>query len=43
MSATELHGHPLTVYLSMNFLAEQSLQVGSTVKLKLLPERIRVF
>ncbi len=43
VSATELHGHPLTVYLSMNFLAEQSLQVGSMIRLKLLPERIRVF
>lgn len=35
--------HPLTVYLSLNFLAEQSLAVGSTVRLKLLPERIKVF
>jgi iron(III) transport system ATP-binding protein len=33
----------LAVYLSLNFLAEQSLKVGSTLKLKLLPERIRVF
>ncbi len=33
----------LMVYLSLNFLAEQSLQVGSTIKLKLLPERIKVF
>lgn len=33
----------LTVYLSLNFLAEQSLQVGSQVKLKLLPERVKVF
>ncbi|HSV54529.1 MAG TPA: putative 2-aminoethylphosphonate ABC transporter ATP-binding protein [Burkholderiaceae bacterium] len=35
--------HKLTVYLSLNFLAEQSLQIGSTLKLKLLPERIKVF
>jgi iron(III) transport system ATP-binding protein len=33
----------LTVYLSLNFLSEQSLAVGSPLKLKLLPERIRVF
>ncbi len=33
----------LAVYLSLNFLAEQSLKVGSTLKLKLLPERIKVF
>ena len=43
VTSSELPGHPLTVYLSMNFLAEQSLQVGSTIKLKLLPERLRVF
>ena len=41
--ADALHGHPLTVYLSLNFLAEQSLQVGSRLQLKLLPERIKVF
>ncbi|CAA9422395.1 MAG: Phosphonate ABC transporter ATP-binding protein PhnC [uncultured Ramlibacter sp.] len=33
----------LTVYLSLNYLAEQSLQVGSGLRLKLLPERVRVF
>ncbi len=41
--ADALHGHPLTVYLSLNFLAEQSLRVGSRLQLKLLPERIKVF
>ncbi len=35
--------HKLMVYLSLNFLSEQSLQVGSTITLKLLPERIKVF
>ncbi|SFC28839.1 iron(III) transport system ATP-binding protein [Polaromonas sp. OV174] len=35
--------HKLTVYLSLNFLSEQSLQIGSTLPLKLLPERIKVF
>lgn len=38
-----LDGHRLMVYLSLNFLAEQSLQTGSTVTLKLLPERVKVF
>ncbi len=35
--------HKLTVYLSLNYLAEQALQVGSPLRLKLLPERIKVF
>jgi iron(III) transport system ATP-binding protein len=33
----------LTVYLSLNYLSEQSLSVGSPLRLKLLPERIKVF
>lgn len=36
-------GQAVVVYLSLNFLAEHSLQVGSTLRLKLLPERIKVF
>ena len=35
--------HKLTVYLSLNFLSEQSLQTGSTLRLRLLPERLKVF
>ena len=35
--------HKLTVYLSLNFLTEFSLSVGSSLRLKLLPERLRVF
>jgi iron(III) transport system ATP-binding protein len=35
--------HRLTVYLSLNFLAEQQLQVGSRLPLRLLPERMRLF
>ena len=35
--------HKLTVYLSLNYLAEHSLQVGSPLRLKLLPERVKVF
>jgi len=33
----------LTVYLSLNFLAEQRLEVGSRLPLRLLPERLRLF
>ena len=43
VSSPALGGHRLTVYLSLNFLSEQSLQIGSTLQLKLLPERIKVF
>ncbi len=35
--------HRLTVYLSLNYLAEQSLAVGSSLRLRLLQERVRVF
>ena len=35
--------HKLTVYLSLNFLMEQSLAVASPLRLKLLPERLRIF
>ena len=35
--------HKLAVYLSLNFLTEQSLAVGSPLRLKLLPERLRLF
>ena len=41
--AEALGTHKLMVYLSLNFLSEQSLEVGSSVTLKLLPERIKVF
>jgi iron(III) transport system ATP-binding protein len=33
----------LTVYLSLNFLAEQSLVPGSRLKLRILTERLRLF
>jgi iron(III) transport system ATP-binding protein len=33
----------LTVYLSLNYLSEASLSVGSTLRLKVLPERLKVF
>jgi iron(III) transport system ATP-binding protein len=35
--------HRLTVYLSLNFLAEQQLEVGGRLPLRLLPDRIRLF
>jgi iron(III) transport system ATP-binding protein len=31
------------VVLSLNFLSEQALAVGSRLPLKLLPERLRIF
>ncbi len=43
VASPALDAHKLMVYLSLNFLSEQSLQVGSTVTLKLLPERVKVF
>ncbi len=41
--SAELGAHPLTVYLSVNFLSEQGLAVGSRLPLRLLGERLRVF
>jgi len=43
VSADALESHRLTVLLSLNFLTDQALQVGSRLPLKLLPERIKVF
>ena len=43
VTSTALDNNKLTVYLSLNFLSEQALRVGSTITLKLLPERIKVF
>ena len=36
-------GQPLTVYLSLNFLSEQDLEPGRRLKLRILPERLRLF
>jgi len=41
--ATDGLGQPLTVYLSLNFLSEQALAPGSRLKLRILPERLRLF
>jgi iron(III) transport system ATP-binding protein len=43
VASAALGEHRLTVYLSLNFLAEQRLEVGGELPLKLLPERMRVF
>ena len=43
VSAPALGPQLLQVVLSLNFLAEQSLQVGCHLPLKLLPERLRIF
>ena len=41
--ADALGAQALTVYLSLNYLAEAQLAVGSPLPLRLLPERLRVF
>jgi iron(III) transport system ATP-binding protein len=41
--AAEIGPLPVTVYLSLNFLAEQGREVGSRLPLRLLPERMRFF
>jgi iron(III) transport system ATP-binding protein len=43
VSSPALGEQRLTVYLSLNFLAEHALEVGSRLPLRLLPDRMRVF
>jgi iron(III) transport system ATP-binding protein len=43
VTTTALQPNKLTVYLSLNYLSEASLAVGSRLQLKLLPERLKVF
>ncbi|HET9821189.1 MAG TPA: TOBE domain-containing protein, partial [Burkholderiaceae bacterium] len=43
VAAPALRPNKLTVYLSLNYLSEASLAVGSPLRLKLLPERLKVF
>ena len=43
VAADALQGHPLTVYLSLNFLSEQELEPGKLLQLRILPERLRLF
>jgi iron(III) transport system ATP-binding protein len=43
VNAPALDAGSLMVYLSLNFLAERALAAGSSLQLKLMPERIKVF
>ena len=43
VAAPAIQPNKLTVCLSLNYLSEASLAVGSPLKLKLLPERLKVF
>ncbi len=43
VNAPTLCEQPLTVYLSLNYLAEQALQPGSSLSLRLAPDRLKVF
>ena len=43
VKSPDLGEHRLTVYLSLNFLAEHGLEGGGRLPLRLLPERMRVF
>ena len=43
VAAAAFASQRLTVYLSLNYLAEQSLTVGSALRLRLLQERLKVF
>jgi iron(III) transport system ATP-binding protein len=41
--SAEIGPQPLTVYLSLNYIAEQGLQIGSRLPLRVMPERMRFF
>src|SRR6185503_9905559 len=43
VAAEGLEGQPLTVYLSLNYLSEMGLAVGSPMRLRVLAERMRLF
>jgi iron(III) transport system ATP-binding protein len=43
VSSADIGRQPVTVYLSLNYLAEQGLEVGSRLPLRLLSERMRFF
>ena len=43
VKSAQLGAHQLTVYLSLNYLAEAQLAVGSRLPLRLVPERMRIF
>ena len=41
--SADIGAQALTVYLSLNYLAEQGLEVGSRLPLRVMPERMRFF
>jgi iron(III) transport system ATP-binding protein len=41
--SADISEQALTVYLSLNYLAEQGLEVGSRLPLRVMPERMRFF
>jgi len=43
VKSAEFGAQRLTVYLSLNFLAEHRLEVGGRLPLRLMPERMRIF
>ena len=43
VKSAEFGTQRLTVYLSLNFLAEHRLEVGGRLPLRLMPERMRIF
>ena len=43
VTSPQIGRQPVTVYLSLNYLAEQGLEVGSSLPLRLMPERMRFF
>ena len=43
VNAEQMGPQPLSVYLSLNYLAEKSLAVGSRLPLRLMTERLRFF
>ena len=43
VGSAALAEHKLTVYLSLNYLAEAQLEVGSRMPLRVVPERMRIF
>jgi iron(III) transport system ATP-binding protein len=43
VASAVLAEHKLTVYLSLNYLAEARLEVGSRLPLRMMPERMRIF
>ncbi len=43
VDAPDISASPVVVYLSLNYLAEQGLSLGSSILLTLMPERIKLY